>query len=114
MTVLHKFLKLFLSVSFVALSQIVYATTAGSSISYPDGTNGNGLPRSFQKPSTQIQQKSVNLIGYINQILVVIIFGGIIYIASALVGKKEVNNSAVMAWFVCLVIWGIARLFFSV
>lgn len=44
----------------------------------------------------------------VNIIMTVIMFAGIIYIAAALIGKRENSKGVIVGWVVAMMIWGIA------
>ena len=44
----------------------------------------------------------------VNIIMTVIMFAGIIYIAAALIGKRESSKGVIVGWVIAMMIWGIA------
>lgn len=44
----------------------------------------------------------------VNIIMTIIMFAGIIYIAAALIGKRESSKGIIVSWVIAMMIWGIA------
>lgn len=53
------------------------------------------------------------IVKIIDQIMVVLMVGGVIYVAATLISEKAVNKSVISAWFVALIIWLLSKIIFG-
>lgn len=48
-----------------------------------------------------------DVFGIINILMSMILFGGIIYVASALIGKREMSKGVIIGWVSAMILWGL-------
>lgn len=72
-----------------------------------------GTVPTFTTLDADIQQGSETINVVINQILVVIILAGVIYVVGSLMMSGTPDKGVMLTWFVSLIIWAIGNLVFD-
>lgn len=57
---------------------------------------------------SELESSKDDIFGIINIIMAIISFGGVIYVASALIGKREMSKGVLIGWVSAMAIWGMA------
>lgn len=56
----------------------------------------------------ELESSKDDIFDIINIIMAIISFGGVIYVASALIGKREMSKGVLIGWVSAMAIWGMA------
>lgn len=57
---------------------------------------------------SELESSKDDIFGIINILMAIISFGGVIYVASALIGKREMSKGVLIGWVSAMAIWGMA------
>ena len=57
---------------------------------------------------SEVESSKDDIFQIINIIMAIISFGGVIYVASALIGKREMSKGVLIGWVSAMAIWGMA------
>lgn len=50
-----------------------------------------------------------DIFAIIDIIMAIVIMGGVIYVATALIGKREMSKGVIIGWLGAMLIWGLAK-----